>query len=64
MLTVRDPSRRSPASPSVDELSEASFPASDAPSSWTWDPPAPSARPAGQDGAETAWPADATAPRL
>ena len=28
--------------PSVDEMGEASFPASDAPAVWTWDPPPPS----------------------
>jgi hypothetical protein len=28
--------------PSVDEMSEASFPASDPPAVWTWDPPLPS----------------------
>jgi hypothetical protein len=28
--------------PSVDDMGEASFPASDAPAVWTWDPPKPS----------------------
>ena len=28
--------------PSVDDMGEASFPASDAPAVWTWDPPRPS----------------------
>jgi hypothetical protein len=28
--------------PSVDAMGEASFPASDAPAVWTWDPPPPS----------------------
>ena len=28
--------------PSVDDMSEASFPASDPPAVWTWDPPRPS----------------------
>jgi hypothetical protein len=29
-----------PTRPSVDDMGEASFPASDAPAVWTWDPPA------------------------
>ena len=28
--------------PSVDDMGEASFPASDPPAVWTWDPPPPS----------------------
>jgi len=28
--------------PSVDDMGEASFPASDPPAVWTWDPPRPS----------------------
>jgi hypothetical protein len=32
------------ARPTVDEMSEWSFPASDPPATWTWDPPVPRPR--------------------
>jgi hypothetical protein len=35
--------------PTVDEMSEWSFPASDPPATWTWDPPTPRTRPPTDD---------------